>query len=172
METVYFDAPKDCVGILLSGKQVVYTGLTVHQEPARYRDCGALAPFLQEDFHFFFEDVEPDVALYAVRQVLILGYDSAGGYFASTQMDVALDENFPLFYISRERNLYQVEGESSQLLTGTFRWRERLRPSEAVRLYPSREMAQRDFAIHDLAELHLRGLPDPINQKEQTEQGG
>lgn len=172
METVYFDAPKDCIGIALSGKQVVYTGLEIHREPVRYRGCQALAPFLKEDFHFYFEDEEPQIPIYAVPQVLILGHDSDGGWFASTRMDVRLEEDFPLFYISREGRVYQVEGESSRLLTGTFRWRECLRPSDAVKLYPSRAMARRDFEIHDLAELDLPGLPGQAKQSRQTGQGG
>lgn len=172
METVYFHDPAGCVGIAIPGRQVAYTGLRVHQEPARYRGSEALAPFLQEDFYFFFEDEEPDVSLYAVPRVLILGYDSAGGYFASTQMDVRLDENFPLLYISRERKVYQVEGESSLLMTGTFRWRECLRSSGAVKLYPSRVAAQRDYLIHDLAELDLPDLPDPPGRNQQIKQGG
>ena len=106
METVYFDAPKDCIGIALSGKQVVYTGLEIHREPVRYRGCQALAPFLKEDFHFYFEDEEPQIPIYAVPQVLILGHDSDGGWFASTRMDVRLEEDFPLFYISREGRVY------------------------------------------------------------------
>ena len=42
METVYFDAPKDCIGIALSGKQVVYTGLEIHRSPS---DTGAAKPW-------------------------------------------------------------------------------------------------------------------------------
>lgn len=151
----YVDAPAECIGIMMKDKQVVYTGCTVHREPARYRETEALTPFLQEDFHFFFDDQDPGVELYAVPEVLVLGYDSTGGYFLTTCMDVSLGEDFPLFYLSAERVLYAVEGESSQLLTGEYRWREGLRPSDAVRVYPSREAAQKDFTIHDLNELNL-----------------
>lgn len=154
-KVMYFDAPAGCVGIAMADKRVVYTGCTVHQEPARYREAEALTPFLREDFHFFFDDQDPGVELYAVPEVLVLGYDSAGGYFLTTCMDVRLEEDFPLFYFAADRVLYAVEGESSRLLTGEYRWRDRLRPSDAVRVYPSREAARKDFTIHDLNELNL-----------------
>lgn len=161
MEKVYFDAPvNECVGVIWQGRQVVFAGLSVHQEPARYRGSEVLAPFLQEDFHFFFEDEQPDLPIYAVPRILILGHDSAGGYFASTRMDVSLNETFPLYYLAKNGGVYQVEGDSRELLSGTFQWRECMRPSDAVKLYPSREMAQRDFCIHDLRELHLPGTPN------------
>lgn len=154
-EIIYFDAPKGCTAILLKGKQVVYTGCTLHQEPAKYRGAEALQPLLEEDFHFFFEDEDPDVRLYAVPELLILGYDSAGGYFATTRMDADFREDFPLFYLSSERKLYAVEGESRRLLTGKWNWRENLRPSGEVKLYLSREMAEKELEIHDLKELNL-----------------
>lgn len=156
-QVIYFDAPKEeCVGVIWKGRQVVYTGGSVHQEPAAYRGVKELEPFLRVDFHFFFEDEKPGVEIYAVPELLILGYDSAGGYFAATRSDAGFTENFPLFYLSKEMKLYAVEGGSSQLFAGT--WRDKLQPSDAVKVYPSRAMAERDFVIHDLSELHLPGL--------------
>lgn len=154
-KVIYLDAPAECIGVAVKEKQVIYTGCTVHQEPARYREAEELEPFRREDFHFFFDDQDPGVELYAVPEVLVLGYDSTGGYFLTTCMDVRLDVDFPLFYLSAERVLYAVEGESSRLLTGEYCWRDRLRPSDAVRVYPSRAKAQEDFPIHDLSEWSL-----------------
>lgn len=157
-QVIYFDMPKEeCVGVIWEGKQVVYTGGLIHQEPAAYRDMKELEPFLRVDFHFFFEDEKPDVEIYAVPELLVLGYDSAGGYFATTRTDADFTENFPLFYLSQEGRLYLVEGGSGQLLKGT--WRDKLRPSDAVKVYPSRAMAEQDFSIHDLSELNLPGVP-------------
>ena len=141
------------MGVILRGKTIILTGVSVHQESARYRESDALTPFLKEDFHFFFDDEEPRPGFYAVPAVLILGYDSVGGYFASTEDDFSFEGNFPLFYISAQRQVYFITEESRRLLSGEYRWQRELQLTDLIKIYGSRQMAEREFEIHDF-EIH------------------
>ena len=144
------------VGLFLPGKQVVLTGTAVHREPEALRGNPAMEPFRQEDFHFFFEGDTVRPEFYTVPAVVLLGRDSAGGWFASVGEEGAFQDNVPLFYLSAERKAYAVTGESRQFLTGNFRWRETLRPTDAVRVYASRQEAEREYRIHNA----VRSDPD------------
>ncbi len=150
-------------GVIVGGKSVVFTGVSVHQEPERYRAHEVLTPFWKEDFHFFFGQEGPQQNFYAVPAILVLGYDSAGGYFITTETDVSFEKNFPLFYLSTEQKVYFLTEESSRFLTGEYRWRESLQPTDAIRIFPSREKAEEEFQIHDRRELDLpaEGEEDP-----------
>ena len=145
-----------CIGIILRGKTAVFTGISVHQEPEKYRGDPVLLPlFLKQDFHFFFDKDDIHLDLYAVPCLSIIGYDSTGGYFATTEYDFSFQEDFPLFYISAERKLYSIEGNSTQFLTGAYAWKEKLKPSDAVKIFTSKQMAQKEFTIHDISELDV-----------------
>ncbi len=137
------------IGVILRGKNIVLTGVSVHQESVRYRENDALTPFLKEDFYFFFDDEKPHLNFYAVPAILVLGYDSAGGYFAATDDDFSFEENFPLFYISAQKQAYFITEESSRFLSGEYRWQKDLRPADRIKIYESRQMAEKDFEIHD-----------------------
>lgn len=144
------------VGILLPGRQVVLTGTAVHREPEALRGHPALEPFLREDFHFIFEGDTVRPEFYTVPAVVLLGHDSAGGWFASAGEENPFQDNAPLLYLSAERRAYAVTGESRQFLTGNFRWREALEPTDAVRVYGSRQEAEQEYRIHDA----VRSDPD------------
>lgn len=160
-EYYYFDRQGlEGMGVIYNGKPVVFTGISIHTEPSKYRGNHALIPLLKEDFLFFFHDDVPSLNFYAVPALLIIGYDSAGGYFATTEMNFTFRENFPLFYITAERQVYRIKGESSWFLTGEYHWRENLEPSDAVKIYPSRLAAENDFYIHSAEELNLTNLDD------------
>ena len=152
----YFDIQGlEGMGIIFNGKRVVFTGISVYTELEKYRDNEILMRFLNEDFHFFFDDNVPKLDFYAVPALWIIGYDSAAGYFATTETDFSFQEDFPLFYISVKNQVYLIKGGSALLLTGEYHWRENLEQSGEVRIYPSRGMADKDFDIHDAGELTL-----------------
>ena len=68
------------------------------------------------------------------------------------------NEDFPSFYISAENQVYLIKGNSTQFLTGKYRWREDLEESDEIKIYPSRLMAEKDFDIHNADELNLTSL--------------
>ena len=151
----YFDRQGlDGTGVIFNGKSVVFTGISIHTEPDQYRENDALTPFSKEAFHFFFDDDVPNLNFYAVPELCIIGYDSTGGYFATTAEDFSFQDNSPLFYVSAENRVYSIKGESSQLLTGQYHWRENLEPSDDVKIYPSKLMAEKEFDIHDADEIN------------------
>lgn len=150
----YFDRQGlEGMGIIFNGKRVVFTGIAVHTESEKYRGNEALIPFSKEDFHFFFDNDVPNLNFYAVPALWIIGYDSAGGYFATTETDFSFQENFPLFYVSAENQAYLIKGDSTRFLTGEYHWRENLEQSDEIKIYTSRLMAEKDFDIHDADEL-------------------
>ena len=143
------------VGIFLRGKTVVFTGTSIHRENAAYRDCPATEPFRKAGFYFFYSDDPWEPDFYAVPAVLVVGHDNAGGCFATTEPDFALGKDVPLFYISPERRAYAIQARSSRLPAGEFPWKDNLLPTDAVKIFRSRAMAEREFAIHDGKELGL-----------------
>lgn len=155
----YFDIQGlEGIGVIFHGKRVVFTGISVRTEPEEYRGHEALIPFSKEDFHFFFDNDVPDLNFYAVPALWIIGHDSAGGYFVTTETDFLFQENLPLFYVSAESQVYLIKGNSTQFLTGKYRWREDLEESDEIKIYSSRLMAEKDFDIHNADELNLTSL--------------
>lgn len=132
---IYFDKPNECIGICYRSKKVIFTGMTIYSEPVKSRNEESIKLFSKEDFHFFFDDEIPNLKMYAIPALLILGYDSCGGYFAAIDGDISFDESFPLYYISFKRIVYRIEGDRKLLPTGKLNWKEHLVKADDIKIY-------------------------------------
>lgn len=153
---LYLDRSEDGMFIITRKSQkTVFTGISLHSEPAeaRKRD-DILKRFQKEDFYPFFDDETPHLNMYAVPILLIFGHDSRGGYFATTDSDISyFTKSFPLYYISCESDVYKIDADSMLLISGELDWKAHLIPTDAVKIYSSRQMAEKDYWIHDIGEV-------------------
>ena len=116
----------------------------------------------QTGLHFIFEGNVPEIPFYAVPYLCLFGTDGRGGFFAMKrrpdpeEMFCCAEE--PVYYIPGRRRVYYAAAGLEEL-TGMGRaWRNSLRVSRKIRLYPSMEAAERSRSF---AEEEMLSLPEP-----------
>ena len=133
----------------------VYVGTTVHREAAELRDHPLAKRYAEEcDFRFFFHGDElPE--LYTVPRTEIGGYDSRGGLFAGSP-DFAPGEE-RLYYIDREKRCFLITENSGEFLKMGLNWREKMIPTDTIRVFASRAEAEETYKIWQWQELLKEG---------------
>lgn len=151
--TVYLDVMKEkgCVGVILKeGIQLVYTGTSLHIEPAKYRELAK--PFEANDFHFWFDDEKPEASVYTVPKTEICGYDREGGWFAA--MDhLSFQEPQPIYYISPDRKCWLITDDARKFREPFPNWKEQMIPSNAIEVFYDRAEAEKKYNIKELKDL-------------------
>ena len=146
-----------CVGLIgYQGEPAVFTGVCVSAMPASLKktEGEAYAQFARDyGIFFLFDDDVPTVDFYSVPRLDIAAVDGEGGFLAAVGGSFDLCDPVPLVYIAKDRRCYLITEDSTQFLTMAAQWREKLRPYEDVRLYPSKQDAKMDFAIEDLVQM-------------------
>lgn len=98
--------------------------------------------------HFIFEDSAPEAPFYAVPYLCVFATDGGAGFFAARRIpDLAEDE--PVYYIPGRKKVYQVADSLQELIYEDDRWQEHLRQARKIRLYASREAAERNQPFVD-----------------------
>lgn len=97
--------------------------------------------------HFIFEGNVPEVPFYAVPYLCIIGRDEKGGFFAMKNRpdpeEWFFDEAEPVYYIPGWKRVFFAAGSLLDLLEEGSAWRGSLRESRKIRLYPSRQAAEK-----------------------------
>lgn len=153
--TCYYDltGADGGIGILPEpGEIAVLTGVVLHTEPAKYRGEKSDAFIRDFDFHFWFDDEEPEVTLYAVPRIEVGGYDSEGGLFAGS-IDFTLSRAKPMYYIDKDRRCHLITSDSREFLAMGRSWRERMTHTDAIEIFPTKEEARKKYNICDVESL-------------------
>lgn len=104
------------VGILFDGLQpeVIYTGKFIYSMALNNKKEKAYTILEDEyDVCFIFNDKIPEFNFYPVPRLEIFAYDSLGGCFSSTSSVDIDEENSPIYYITKNLEIYYL---SSNLL--------------------------------------------------------
>ena len=142
-----------CFGIIPeNGETIVFTGVSVYSMPLSVkRDEGeAYDDFARKyGIHFIFDDCIPEIDFYTVPKIEIAATDSDGGFIASVGEPFSFHNPVPLIYISADRKVYLITDDSSKFFSIASEWRSRLIPYGGIKLYGSKEEAQKEYPIID-----------------------
>ena len=96
---------------------------------------------------FIFEGNVPEIPFYAVPYLCLIVRDEKGGFFAVRNRpdpeEWFFDEAEPVYYISGWKRVFFAAGSLLDLLEEGSAWRGSLRESGKIRLYPSRQAAEK-----------------------------
>ena len=161
MKKVYLDRTKytDCMAVYVRDAQVENAGATVYAMPVKDKN-DAYERFAQEHgIWFIFADDVPQIAFFAVPQVDVFAHDGAGGYIGMAGQTADLQSDAPVVYIDAQRRVYMLAERGAEFVANAGNWREKLVPWEGIRLYNSREEAEKDI---EFLELSDEGLPAQV----------
>ena len=106
---------------------------------------------------FIFEGNVPEIPFYAVPYLCLIGRDEKGGFFAVRNRpdpeEWFFDEAEPVYHIPGRKRVFFAAGSMEELTGAGSSWRGGLRESKKIRLYPSREAAERSRPFADEAML-------------------
>lgn len=140
--TYYIDISKanGAVGFIADeGEMIILTGTEIHREPEKYRSLGELYE-REKDIYFWYGEEGPEESLYTVPRIELAAYDSRGGY-------LALLEDRPV-YIDHQKRAFSLP-EADSILQLPNDWYDRREPIEPIRIFSSREEAEKVFPIQD-----------------------
>ena len=143
-----------CIGIIPNpGVEIIFTGVELHSEPAKYRTLPLAVRLAQEcDLHFWFDDEKPEKPFYTVPKTEVFAHDSRGGYFVTTE-NLGLDWSSPLYYIDTMFVCHRIKPVGKELVDmGTF-WRETMTPCADIAVFPNRAKAEEQYRILTLQQL-------------------
>ena len=86
MERVYIDMSQvdgSCVGVCVSGKDVIPAGTTVYSMSVEDRDEEYQRYADEYDIHFIFDDKTVNIDFFTVPWIDIMAWESEGGYIGT-----------------------------------------------------------------------------------------
>lgn len=96
------------------------------------------------DCHFFLDGDQPTLPFYSVPAVEIVALDSQAGYICLTADKV--------LYVNSDHVAFEIAESWDDFLNNPHDWQKRLVPYDGMRLYPSKEAAEKDIQFFDLDE--------------------
>lgn len=138
------------IGLYAPGVELDLAGTAVHAMPVSYRDSLYRKWEREQGVYFIFEDHIPEVPFFAVPAVELAAEDSEGGYLCSLAGGLRQGD---VCYISRELACFWAASGWEEFAGHMDDWRERLRPFDGVRVYPSKEVAGRAVALWDMGKF-------------------
>lgn len=141
-----------CIGIIPNpGDTIIFTGTQIHIESAKYRGEQSERFARECDFHFWFDDEKPELEIYTVPKMEVVGRDSCGGLFVCNGGSFLREEE-PMYYLDQKRRCFRIAQNSRKFLDCGMKWRDSLIPSDAIEVFASKEKAKKKFNIIDLKE--------------------
>ena len=107
------------------------------------------------------KEMIPEIQIYTVPYVLVMARTDDGGYIVALDED-GFSSKRPICYISEEGECYQVASNGKNFLKGGRAWRESRVPYKELRIFASREEAEKEYDILDYN-------PAPMISKEKSE---
>lgn len=141
-----------CVGVMVSGAQVIPAGATVNAMPVRDKNAEYQRYAQEYDIHFIFDDDIPTVAFYTVPQVDIVARDSAGGFIGAIGQHFDLESDTPVCYINNLWECFLIAETAKAFLRVAPFWKQQLRPYDRVVFYSSRAKAEETLEFVRLPE--------------------
>ena len=140
MERVYIDMSQvdgSCVGVFVSGKEVVPVGTTVYSMPVEDRDEEYQRYADEYDIHFIFDD----------RMVDIMAWDSEGGYIGTVGGTTDMESDLPICYIDKDRKTYLIAADLKEFLENCKNWKSELKLCEEIEIFTSKEEANKKYTF-------------------------
>ena len=136
------------VGLFLMDAEAAPAGTEIYVMPVKDKNEEYDRIAKKTGIHFIFDDHVPEIPFYAVPYLCIFATDDRDGFFACKHIpDFAYEE--PVYYIPGRKKVYQVADSLEELINGDKNWRENLRQARKIRLYASREAAERNQPFVD-----------------------
>ena len=140
MKELFFDAEKNtsAIGFVQKDVKVLQAGTTVYSMPVEEKNEEYQRFADEYDIHFIFDDVPVMVDFYAVPRIDIFATDRYGGYIGTVGGLTDSESNFPICYIDKERNVFQLACNFTDFLEKCPTWKEALKPCNSVELFSSK----------------------------------
>ena len=132
MERVYVDMSQvdgACVGVFVSGKEVVPVGTTVYSMLVEDRDEEYQRYADEYDIHFIFDDKTVNIDFFTVPWIDIMAWDSEGGY------------------IDKDRKTYLIAADLKEFLKNCKNWKSELKLCEEIEIFTSKEEANKKYTF-------------------------
>ncbi len=144
---LYFDVTSlnGCIGFLNEDGPAILCGTQLHQEPRT--SIGELTERLEreKDIVFYYAGDSIPLPFYTVPHCTLLGHDSRGGYFLTTED--------ALYYADKDGQTYFLAPTLKDWVENPNDWRKTMTPSETPELFPSRAAAQEKYDIQIITKL-------------------
>lgn len=140
MKEIFFDAVKNtsAIGFVQKDVKVLQAGTTVYSMPVEEKNEEYQRFADEYDIHFIFDDVPVMVDFYAVPRIDIFATDRYGGYIGTVGGLTDSESSFPICYIDKERNVFQLASNFTDFLEKCPTWKEALKPCNSVELFSSK----------------------------------
>ena len=145
MERVYIDMSQvdgSCVGVFVSGKDVIPVGTTAYSMPVEDRDEEYQRYADEYDIHFIFDDRMVNIDFFTVPWIDIMAWDSEGGYIGTFGGTTYMESDLPICYIDKDRKTYLIAADLKEFLENCKNWKSELKLCEAIEIFTSKEEAR------------------------------
>ena len=140
MERVYIDMSQvdgSCVGVFVSGKDVIPVGTTAYSMPVEDRDEEYQRYADEYDIHFIFDDKTVNI----------------GG-------TADMESNLPICYIDKDRKTYLIAADLKEFLGNCKNWKSELKLCEAIEIFTSKEEANKKYTFILVADQFAKHATD------------
>lgn len=166
MKTVYLDRTANTqVIVILSEKDytLLNAGTTIYSMPVREKNDEYRRYGEEYDIHFIFDDNVPVIPFYTVPQVDIFAVDGSGGYIGTVGETTDLKSGDPICYIDRNHRCYLIAETGKDFLACVGKWKEKLRPYEALEFFATMEEAKEK---HEFLDIDISASRNEIERKQ------
>ena len=163
MERVYIDMSQvdgSCVGVFVSGKDVIPVGTTAYSMPVEDRDEEYQRYADEYDIHFIFDDRMVNIDFFTVPWIDIMAWDSEGGYIGTVGGTTDMESYLPICYIDKDRKTYLIAADLKEFLGNCKNWKSELKLCEAIEIFTSKEEANKKYTFILVADQFAKHATD------------
>ena len=136
-----------CVGVFVSGKDVIPAGTTLYSMPVEDRDEEYQRYADEYDIHFIFDDRMVNIDFFTVPWIDIMAWDSEGGYIGTVGGTTDMESDLPICYIDKDRKTYLIAADLKEFLENCKNWKSELKLCEEIEIFPSKEEANKKYTF-------------------------
>lgn len=163
MERVYIDMSQvdgSCVGVCVSGKDVIPAGTTVYSMSVEDRDEKYQRYADEYDIHFIFDDKTVNIDFFTVPWIDIMAWDSDDGYIGTVGGTTDIESDLPICYIDKDRKTYLIAADFKEFLKNCKNWKSELKLCEAIEIFTSKEEANKKYTFILVADQFAKHATD------------
>lgn len=149
---------EDTPSLIPAGTRVESMSISEKKDPIYQR-------FADEyDIHFIFEDHLPSPDFFTLPVFYILATDSEDGFIGTIKDAFDIEKAIPLYYVSAQKEVFQLSHSSKEILEITKKWKEDLRPSDDLIIYTSKAEAEEELEFVEIPQIVFDDIPFPPNK--------